>query len=197
MGNKYYDETVKDFQEGRYVTIKNIVQTMFAAGIYDIDGVKKLYGSLADYQKSNMKKAAVELMYWVSSYMLYTLLSAIAEGLDDDDDELRLVVNFLRRQSDRIGGELDVFINPITIHSNIQSPIAGTRMLHDFGQFLAESAKLPINYFQDDTEELYVQKGPNKGMYVWTKEARDLIPVWNLKSQWNQLNTSGNYFMGK
>lgn len=196
-GNKYYDETVKDFQEGRYVTIKNIVQTMFAAGIYDIDGVKKLYGSLADYQKSNMKKAAVELMYWVSSYMLYTLLSAIAEGLDDDDDELRLVVNFLRRQSDRIGGELDVFINPITIHSNIQSPIAGTRMLHDFGQFLAESAKLPINYFQDDTEELYVQKGPNKGMYVWTKEARDLIPVWNLKSQWNQLNTSGNYFMGK
>jgi hypothetical protein len=70
-------------------------------------------------------------------------------------------------------------------------------MLNDFGQLLTEMLKLPPTYLFGDTKDLYIVKGPNKGSLKVSKEFRDIVPVANLKGQFDQLMTSGNYYIGK
>lgn len=196
-GNTYYDESMQNNVEGRYRTLGNFISLLKAGQMYDWNSIKGAYNSLEDYQKSNMKKFAAESMYWMMTAVLMLMLEAIANGVDDDDEELKMFVNFLRKQSDRIGGELDGAINPKTIYANIKSPVAGMRMLNDFGQLLVETIKLPPAYLFGDDKDLYIVKGPNKGSLKWSKEFRDIVPVANLKGQFDQLLTSGNYYIGK
>lgn len=196
-GNTYYDETIQSNTEGRYRTLGNFVKLLKAGQMYDFNTIKEAFNSLEDYQKSNMKKLAAESMYWMMTGVLMLMLEAIANGVDDDDEELKMFVNFLRKQSDRIGGELDGAINPKTIYANIKSPVAGMRMLNDFGQLVVETAKLPTSYLFGDTKDLYIVKGPNKGRLRVSKEFQDIIPVANLKGQFDQLMTSGNFYIGK
>ena len=196
-GNTYYDETMQSNAEGRYRTVGNFIALLKAGQMYDWNSIKGALNSLDDYQKSNLKKFAAEGMYWMMTAALMLVLEGIAKGIDDDDEELKMIVNFLRKQSDRIGGELDGAINPKTIYANIKSPVAGMRMLNDFGQLLTEMLKLPTNYLFGDDKDLYIVKGPNKGSLKVSKEFRDIVPVANLKGQFDQLMTSGNYYIGK
>jgi len=196
-GNTYYDESMQNNVEGRYRTVGNFIALLKAGQMYDWNSIKGAFNSLEDYQKSNMKKFAAEGMYWMMTFALMIVLESIAKGVDDDDEELKMFVNFLRKQSDRIGGELDGAINPKTIYANIKSPVAGMRMLNDFGQLLVETIKLPPAYLFGDDKDLYIAKGPNKGSLKWSKEFRDIVPVANLRGQFDQLMTSGNYYIGK
>ena len=196
-GNTYYDESMQNNVEGRYRTVGNFISLLKAGQMYDWNSIKGAFNSLEDYQKSNMKKFAAEGMYWMMTFALMIVLESIAKGVDDDDDDLKMFVNFLRKQSDRIGGELDGAINPKTIYANIKSPVAGMRMLSDFLDLIKESLKLPVNYAFGDDKDLYIAKGPNKGSLKWSKEFRDIVPVANLRGQFDQLMTSGNYYIGK
>lgn len=193
-GNTYYDETTQSNLEGRYRTLANFIKVLKAGQMYDWESIKASYTSLEDYQKSNFKKLAVESMYWMTTAVLMLMLEALAKGVDDDDEELKMFVNFLRKQSDRIGGELDGAINPKTMYANLKSPVAGMKMLNDFGQLLSEMVKFPVNYATNDTKDLYIQKGPNKGRLKVSKEFQDLIPVANLAGQFDQLMSSGNFY---
>ena len=193
LGNTYYDETSGDYQEGRYRTFKNFIMILKAGAKFDFDTIKSTFSSLEDYQKSNLKKLQVEAIYWASSVVLMLLLEGLAKGIDDDDKELKMFVNFLRKQSDRIGGELDAAINPKSIAANIKNPVSGLRAVSDFGDILVELVKLPYNY-AGDSKDLYVQKGPNKGQLRLNKEIQDVVPIANLEHQFDNLMTSGNFY---
>jgi len=180
-GATYFDETTGDYQEGRYRTFANFISVLKAGGMYDFNSIKQAFGSLADYQKSNLKKLQVEGIYWMTTAVLMLMLEALAKGVDDDDEELKMFVNFLRKQSDRVGGELDAAINPKSIYANLKNPVSGLRTANDFAELLVQVVKTPANLAFGDTKDVYITKGSNKG----------------LKGQFDQLMTSGNFYIGK
>lgn len=192
-GNTYFDETSGDYKEGRYKTVATFISLLKAGAAFDFNAIKNTFESLEDYQKSNLKKFQVEMIYWTTSVALMLLLEGLSKGIDDDDKELKMLVNFLRKQSDRIGGELDAAINPKSISANIKNPVSGIRAANDFGDILVEFVKLPFNY-AGDSKDLYVQKGPNKGKLKLNKEIQDVIPIANLEKQFDNLLTSGNFY---
>ena len=193
-GNTYYDESVGDYQEGRYRTFANFISILKAGSMYDFNSIKNAFNSLEDYQKSNLKKLQVEGIYWMTTAVLMLLLESLAEGIDDDDKELKMMVNWLRKQSDRVGGELDAAINPKSISANLKNPVSGLRAAGDFGDLFVQLLKTPLNYAFGDEKDIYIQKGSNKGMTKLGKEFRDLVPVANLESQFDNLLTSGNFY---
>jgi hypothetical protein len=190
-GATYFDETTGDYQEGRYRTVANFISVLKAGAMYDFKGT---WDSLADYQKSNMKKAAAEGIYWATSIVLMLLLEAISKGVDDDDEELKMFVNFLSKQSDRVGGELDAAINPKSIYSSLKNPVAGLKSANDFAQLITQMVKTPVNYALGDTKDIYITKGSNKGMTKLGKEFRDVVPVANLEAQFDNLLNSRNFY---
>jgi hypothetical protein len=194
-GNTYFDESSGDYQEGRYRTFANFITLLKAGAAFDFNAIKNNFESLEDYQKSNLKKFAAESIYWATSIVLMLLLEGLSKGIDDDDEELKMFVNFLRKQSDRVGGELDATINPKSIYSSIKNPVAGLRTVSDFSDVLIELIKTPFNLMLGNDKDIYIEKGPNKGMTKLYKESRDIFPVGNLKSQFDNLLTSGNFFI--
>lgn len=194
FGNTYFDETLGDYAEGRYKTAARLISILKAGAMFDYNTIKATIQSLPDYQKSNLKMLQVEIIYWTTTAALAFLLEGLAEGIDDDDEELKMVVNFLRKQSDRVGGELDAMINPKSIYANLKNPVSGLRAASDFGDILVEIFKTPINYLIDNDEGLYIQKGTNKGRLRLSKEVQDVIPVANLRAQFENLLISGNFY---
>jgi len=193
-GSTYFDETTGDYQEGRYRTFANFISVIKAGGMYDFNSIKSAFNSLADYEKSNLKKLQVEGIYWMTTAVLMMLLEGIAKGIDDDDEELKMMVNFLRKQSDRVGGELDAAINPKSIYSSLKNPVAGLKSANDFAQLMSQLVKTPVNLALGNTKDVYITKGPNKGMTKLGKEFRDVVPVANLESQFDNLLNSGNFY---
>lgn len=193
-GATYFDETIGDYQEGRYRTFANFISVIKAGGMYDFNSIKQAFNSLADYEKSNLKKLQVEAIYWMTTAALMLLLEALAEGIDDDDEELKMLVNFLRKQSDRVGGELDAAINPKSIYSNLKNPVSGLRTANDFGELMIQMVKTPVNLAFGDTKDIYITRGSNKGMTKLAKEFRDIVPVANLEAQFDNLMNSGNFY---
>jgi len=193
-GSKYFDETTGDYQEGRYRTFANFISVIKAGSMYDFNSIKSAFNSLADYEKSNLKKFAVEGIYWMTTAVLMLMLEALAKGVDDDDEELKMFVNFLRKQSDRVGGELDAAINPKSLYANLKNPVSGLRTANDFGELMVQLVKTPTNYLLGNSKDNYITKGSNKDMTKLGKEFRDIIPVANLESQFDNLMNSGNFY---
>lgn len=193
-GATYFDETTGDYQEGRYRTFVRFLSVLKAGQMYDFNSIKTAFNSLADYEKSNLKKLQVESIYWMTTAVLMLMLEALAKGVDDDDKELKMFVNFLRKQSDRVGGELDAAINPKSIYANLKNPVSGLRTANDFGELLVELVKTPVNAAFGEHKDVYITKGPNKGMTKLGKEFRDVVPVANLESQFDNLMNSGNFY---
>jgi len=194
FGNTYFDETTGDYQEGRYRTFLNFMRFLKAGSIKDFNSVKQAFNSLNDYEKSNLKKLQAEFIVWTSAVMLYYLFDAIAEGIDDDDEELKFVVNFLKRQSDRVGGELDAMINPQSVYSSMKNPFAGLTTAKGFGEVLVQTVRLPFLYAIDEQDKAYYDKGPNKDKLKLYKEINDMIPVMNMSNQFDAIMNSGNYY---
>lgn len=194
FGNTYFDETSGDYQEGRYRTLVNVLGFIKAGGARDFQSIKHLLTNLNDYQKSNLKKLQVESIYWMSSILLYYIFDAIAEGIDDDDEELKMMVNFLKKQSDRVSGELDAMINPKSLFSSIKNPVAGAKTIKELGDVIVQSARTPFLYSLSKEQENYYKKGPNKGDLKLWKEIRDVTPIINQSAQFDALLNSGNYY---
>lgn len=194
FGNTYFDETTGDYQEGRYRTFLNFMRFLKAGNMRDFNSIKDAFKSLNDYEKSNLKKLQAEFIVWTSSVMLYYLFDAIAEGIDDDDEELKFVVNFLKRQSDRVGGELDAMINPQSVYSSMKNPFASLTTLKGFGEVLVQTTRLPLLYTIEEEEKAYYDKGPNKGKLKVYKEINDMIPVMTMSNQIDAIMNSGNYY---
>lgn len=193
-GSKYFDETTGDYQEGRYRTFANFISVIKAGSMYDFNSIKSAFNSLADYEKSNLKKLQVEAIYWMTTAVLMLMLEAIAKGVDDDDEELKMFVNFLRKQSDRVGGELDAAINPKSLYANLKNPVSGLKTANDFVELMIQLVKTPTNYVLGNSKDNYISKGSNKDMTKLGKEFRDIILVANLESQFDNLMNSGNFY---
>lgn len=130
---------------------------------------------LIEHRRNNIKKNIMEILYICMLYAAYTMLKKLADGVDDDDPNLRKLVNWSVWQADRSIAELSLF-TPLGLTQSydlIKNPIAALGVIGDFGQLVNAMVKYP---FISDKDRIY-QRGVHKGDLKLYKEAKDIIPI--------------------
>ena len=129
--------------------------------------------NLSEYEKSNLKKATMEIM--LTSVILPSL-GLLMAGLDDDDEENN-VLWFFMYVNRRLTRELAQFRNPIEAAKMIQNPVAGIRFIQNGLNFMYD-VTTPINFVPGENESVFGyldenSKGENK---MWN-HAKKLVPI--------------------
>jgi len=165
-----YSSAQKEYIEGIYTTFIRFVpalkglQLMYA---------KDVYNNLSDYEKSNLKKATIELMLTAVILPAVGNLLMMAGSDNEDDDALWFAIYEFRR----LESELSQFRNPIEATKLISNPVAGVRFIQNGISFLYELGT-PINFIPNEKENIisYLDedaKGNNK-LY---KKGKKIAPI--------------------
>lgn len=189
-GSREWDEGIGAELEGRYRAVGRLFKAM---KVFGGEGVN--YQALPELDKQNLKKSAAEAAYFTTALALMVALDAVAEGLGDDDDELRAAVNFLRRQAGRTKDELSTGVNPITVYDQLKNPVAALSLVKDAGTFLQNVTSVPFYVATGQEEELYYKTGVHKGELKAWKSTKDLVPVLRVDRQLDQLFVSGQFWI--
>lgn len=155
---RYYNEAIGVDLEGRYLTLATIMNNL-----YGMLAKGDKWNTLDDTQRANLYKNAMELGYLVSAIALYYATAAIAEGVDDDDETLKKLANWLHYQDSRIISELTLVLNPVEFYDNFKNPIATQNMVREAGNLLLELTKVPYYNITGETEKLYYKRGEFQG----------------------------------
>lgn len=147
LGNKQFDNTLGDIQEGRWKTFAKLL-TNFK------DTYSRLQsGELEEYEIYNFKKTATELVILTATIVLFY-------GLKWDDDENRkndAWYKFTMDQLDKVSGDLLFMSNPRNVTKLTKSPFAITKLAD---QIIDLGSSIPTLF---GYEEMNYLRGPNKG----------------------------------
>jgi len=170
-----YNSAKKQYVEGTYVSLIRYFKEGVIPSLKSLQlmYMKDVYNSLSDYEKSNLKKATLEIM--LTSVMVPLIGALLAAGAGDDDDEIWFLVYQMRR----LESELSQFRNPIETSKVIQNPVAGIRLLQNGLNFVYEVAT-PINFIPDNNENFFSYFDEDaKGNNILAKKGKKLVPVWS------------------
>lgn len=216
FGQKVYNERVRDYEEGMYVTTAKYLWSPFsknwkehkknqeatALAVYhtlvkgfkeSITTAKIRWHSMSEMEKANVRKTTAEFLFLVT----VTALGFLAKGLrgsDDDDKKLKdKSLIFILYQADRLFGELSTF-TPIGLvregNKLFKSPTAIFGTFDDIGKLLSALFLYP---FRDEEERVFnsgANYGDNKiGVYF-----QDLIPVWKQIDKFENMNTNNQRY---
>jgi len=171
--DRFYNSAEKEYIEGTYTTF---VRFLRETGIPNLQMLQTMYmnwKNLSEYEKSNVKKATMEIM--LTSVILPSL-GLLMAGMDDDDDDNNLLWFFIYVNR-RLTRELAQFRNPIEAAKMIQNPIAGIRFIQNGLNFIYDVIT-PVNFVPGDNEAVFGyldenSKGENK---MWD-HATKLVPI--------------------
>jgi len=147
---------------------------------------KEVYNSLTDHEKSNLKKATIEIVTTsVLLPLIGSLLAAVAKG--SDDDEIWFIVYQIRR----LESELSQYRNVVESTKLIANPVAGVKLLQN-ATYLAMEIATPINFAPEDDEHFFSYLDEDrKGKNILVKKSKKLIPIWSqLDKNYKQLFNS-------
>jgi hypothetical protein len=150
--------------------------------------------SLIAHRKNNLLKDLMDLVYIALLSVLGILIAAVARGLDDDDEEVKKLLNFFRYQADRSTAELALFVPILGIiegYQLVKNTIASTSIIKEAGELTKALLQFP---FIPDSEKT-IQRGPNKGRYKVAKEAGDIIPIIKQLQRWNAFETTKEFWV--
>lgn len=150
--------------------------------------------SLIAHRKNNLLKDLMDLVYIALLHVLGILIAAVAKGLDDDDEEVRRLLNFFRYQADRSAAELSLFVPLLGLlegYQLIKNTIASTGIIKETGELVKALVQFP---FIEDSERT-IQRGPNKGRYKVAKEAGDIIPIIKQLQRWMSFDTAKEFWV--
>lgn len=129
LDKRFYSQSKKQFQEGYYSTLLRFVGTLIHSnqrktmGI--IGGGKEVWNQLNSHEKANIKRSMIEMSLMLSLTALTILMTAIAKGYDDDDDQAKKDrIYMLAYMTYRVNDELTTFVNPKSFLNMIQNPAA-------------------------------------------------------------------------
>ena len=114
--------------------------------------------------------------------------------------------NILRYQADRSYKDFSIFIPVIPstttqLMSQIQSPIASTKVLKEFTQFASQLFSTPVAYLGLSEEDFYAnkefvyQRGPRKGQLKLYKEWQDVTPWVRTIKKWFDADQKRDYYI--
>lgn len=175
FGKEQHFEGMDMDMKGRYVTLYEFIKhSKFKVADY-----YKNYNNLPELDKANMRKNIAELAFFMTSLALFHLFSAISEGIDDDDEELKKIVNFLAFQQNRQMQEIQTLIPILGIKQQYdlaKTPFAAASTVKEGGEMLKSMVVTPFYAVTGQSDKNYFVKGVNKHELKLGKEAKDFIP---------------------
>lgn len=195
-GKAYHDETLGE-TEGIMRSFFKLFGTVIT--IAKVDGItgkqmfSKSWETLTPYQKSNMYRLLTHFGFFMLSVLFNHLLEMIAEGVDDDDEELKKLVNFFVYQSERTMDELSLPVNPVQLGQFVKNPVALIGFTTDVAEALAETFKYVLPPYGDSSERY--QRGVNKGELKWVKEWGDIIPIGSVINKWDSFEELKEFYI--
>ena len=195
-GKAYHDENLGE-TEGILRSFAKLVGTVYS--VSKVDGVsgKEIFNTswskLTPYQQSNMYRLLAHFGFFMLSVLMNQLLQMIADGVDDDDEELKKLANFFVYQSERTMDELSLPVNPVQLGQFIKNPVALVGFATDAAEALVETFKFAIPPYGDDSERF--QRGVNKGEYKWLKEWGDVLPITNVFNKWDSFEELKEFYI--
>lgn len=200
---RYLNENL-GYIEGRYRTFWNVIKYVYeteqgflgkTAGILGvfIPG-SKTYKQMDEIQVRNMYKNIAELSFFMASVLMAQLFSMLAQGVDDDDEQLKRLLNFMIYQQTRQQNEIKTFIPLLGVKEQYQmakNPIAALTTLRDYGEMMSSFATMPFPPY----EENYYERGPYKGSLKAWKEAKDVIPALGILNRWESFDNVKSFYI--
>lgn len=172
--DRFYNSAEKEFIEGTYTTL---VRFLVNTGIPNLQSLQTMYmnyHNLTEYEKSNLKKATLEIMFTMVILPSIGLLLGAAGGDDDKDNKLLWFAMYTNR---RLTQELAQFRNPLEATRMIQNPIAGIRFIQNGLNFIYDVAT-PINLVPGKGESVFGYLDENsKGQNKMSKHLSKLVPI--------------------
>lgn len=154
-----YNQETKQFEEGTYTTtfrfLNNLRQDL---KVMKLMAVPENWNSLTDQEKSNIRKATLEIA-------AAAVLFGISTGLRDSDDKEDIYLAFLSR---RLYSELTSFINPLEAVRTFRSPMIVLNTTEDLIKFLLQ--------LLDPTERY--ETGREAGELKLKERFIKLVPIW-------------------
>lgn len=190
--------------EGRYVTFWNVMKYVYqteqgflnkTAGILGVfvPG-SKTYGKMDETQVRNMHKNLAELSFFMASVVMAQIFMMLGEGVDEDDEELKRLVNFMIYQQTRQQNEIKTFIPILGTTEQYQmakNPFAALTTLRDYGEVLSSIASMPFPPYDDN----YYERGPHKGGLKAWKEMKDVIPAFGVLNRWEAFDSVRSFYI--
>lgn len=195
FGKGFYNEKVRDFEEGMYVTTFKFLSSPFINNYKDykegkenaaenafnsillgfqdlIFNSKIRWHSLSEIERANIKKTAIEFAFLIQAISL-AFLAVKLKGDDDDDDNKFLT--YILSQSNRLIGELSTYNFGVLNEGGrlVTSPVAVLGTLGD----VAKLGKNLILYPLRDSEERVYKSGIYHGQDKVFINTLELLPI--------------------
>jgi len=192
---EYYDENL-GWIEGRYRTFANFISHIKSARGDIFTKIRDAKESLREDQVKNLNRVATELTFVLSSFAIAHIISSLIAGmdLDDDDKQLKRLLNALAYQADRQTSELTSFISPANAYMLMKSPIASSKLLGELGEAVSDTFAFPYNYVFDE-ESLYYKQGSRKGELKLNKQWSDALPVLYTINRWQSYDNVTDFYV--
>jgi len=171
--DRFYNSAEKEYIEGTYTTF---VRFLRETGIPNLQMLQTMYmnwKNLSEYERSNVKKATMEIM--LTSVILPSL-GLLMAGMDDDDDDNNLLWFFIYVNR-RLTRELAQFRNPIEAAKMVSNPVAGIRLIQNGLNFMYD-VLTPVNFVPGENESVFGWADENtKGENKMWNHATKLVPI--------------------
>jgi hypothetical protein len=180
--------------EGRYRSIVSFFSYMKETEGSFIEKMEGGWKNMTDVQKKNMYKNLAEAVFLATSFAMYGVFKALASGVDDDDEKLKKLLNFLKYQQTRQINEILTMVPVLGLKEQwqmLKSPIPALTTLKDFGELSTTLFSIPFQ----SSEKNYYQKGIYKGELKFYKEARDVIPGLAMWNRWESFSQVSSFYI--
>ena len=201
---KRYDNENLGEIEGRYRTFWNVMKHVyqteqgFLAKTGGLLGIlvpgSKTYKNMSEMEVRNMYKNIAELGFFMASVAMAYLFKMLASGLDDDDKEVKRLVNFMIYQQTRQQQEILTFIPVLGTSQQYQmakNPLAALTTLRDYGEVLASAASIPFPPYNKN----YYERGTHKGDLKAWKELKDVVPALGMLNRWEAFDNVKSFYI--
>ena len=175
--------------EGRYVSLVEFYKYLRETGF---TGFSESWDMLDDIQKSNMMRNLGEASMMAMSFILFTVLSKLSEG--EDDEEVKRLINVFAYDFNRTSKELLTWVPVVGVPElwqMVKNPVAITRYLGELSDVVEAGIAFP---FQEE-EERYYSRGVNKDELKLSKQFKDIIPLWYQAQRWKSYVNTTNFYI--
>lgn len=190
---RYYDQNLGEI-EGRYLTVWKLIAYMRETEGNILDKMRGGWQNLDAAQIANLRKNLAELTIFMTSFMMYNILSALGKGVDDDDENLKKAVNFLTYQQSRQMQEIVTMVPGFGIREQFQivkNPIAVLGTAKDFGDIVFHTLRMPFPPY----EKNFYDRGIHKDDLKLWKEVKDATPALNILNKWDAFEQVKSFYI--
>lgn len=175
----FYSEDTQLFQEGYYATaLRYINMVRKDLKSLQLEAFTANWDKLSDRELANMRRFITEVSIMALTFAGSNILLALAQGIDDDDENTKAALFHLTYYTRRMYSEMRFYSNPFEAYKIMKTPAASLAYVAKLGLFLDQVASDSYNITLGEGLEEY-ETGKRKGTYKIMKRTGDVVPIWN------------------